>query len=141
MLRNLSRSARILLARGFFFVMSLGAFYGAWQNRAFITAVTFLFIVIADILFGLLFAYFSLLSPKLLAHKKRLVTGALTLAWLYIVGGNVIGSTLHAQQVGLSKAAASAGFTIPLYLASELLYLVILPSIAIAIIWYFVGSL
>lgn len=138
---GLSRPSRLLLVRGFFFVLSLAAIYGIWENRMFINDMAFLALTVTDAVFAVLFLYLVVQLPKVITTKRLFVERVLGAAWLFVIVANVIGSIMHATQLGLEKIAANAGYSPMLYIASEALYLVVLPTVAFYIILHLVKNL
>ena len=132
---KLSHAARLLLLRGFFFVLALAALYGVWANRMFVSSPEFLLLAVADITFAVLFLYLAAVLPKRIHSQRRLVLWIVGASWLYIVVGNAVGTTLYSKQLGLASVAANAGYTVPLYIASEILYLIVLPTVAFFVVW------
>ena len=131
---TLSASAQHLLLRGFFLLLALGAFYSVWDNREFFLRFPFYFTAFIDIAFGFAFLFFALLLPRFLEQHYRVVWYGVLLMWVYTLLTNSISVIIFVQAIGLADAATMAGFTIPLFVASEILYALVLPSLAFGVV-------
>lgn len=130
----LSRPARLFLVRGLFAVLALGALYGIWDNREFITRYPFYILAVVDLGLAVLFGYLAATFPQ--QKCKKFLLPALIAYGVFIVGLNLISSWLHASALGFANVAAAESLTVPLYIFQEVLYLAILPVIVvIAMVW------
>lgn len=136
----LSTSAQHLLLRGFFLLLALGAFYSVWDNREFFLRFPFYLTAFTDIAFAFAFLFFSVLLPRFLEQYYRIVWYGVLLMWVYTLLTNSISVIIFVQAIGLADAATMAGFTIPLFVASEILYALVLPSLAFGVVLWILGK-
>lgn len=132
----LSKDARLLLIRSFFFVLALGALYGVYDNREFLIRFPFYFLVTADIAFAGIFLYLVYYLPSLIRSKRQIIMYILGIFWVYTAIVSLASSALYAFNVGIFYVALESGKSIPQYIASEIIYLALLPALVFGfIIW------
>ncbi|QSH39508.1 hypothetical protein JXR01_00645 [Candidatus Kaiserbacteria bacterium] len=131
---TLSRSATNLLIRGLFLVFALGSLYGIWDNYEFFLLSPFYFTAFIDLSFAILFLYFVFSFKSVASKTPRYLTYGMLALWAYTVLSGIIGSIVHTQALGLPEAARMAGYTETTFILSELLYVIILPSIVFLLI-------
>ena len=141
MTKLLSHSARVLLVRLFFVILAVSALYGIYDNREFLLRSPFYFLAIFEFVFAVLLFYFAALYPTLEKTRQRFAEYILLAYWLYVVIFNATGSALFALNLGLQNAASATPYSVAGFIAAEVVNLILLPSIAFAIVWLFVRSL
>lgn len=132
---ELSPSALALLLRGFFFVIAIGSLYGVWDNRELFLRPPFYIVSFLNFIFGILFLYFTVFFNSNFS-KKYLTYGTIAM-WFYTVLSGIIGSVTHTLAIGLEEAAHIAGYGVIPFVLSELLYVIVLPSIVFLLILRF----
>ena len=136
---TLSPSARQLLVRGLFLALAIGSLFGAWDNREFFLRAPFYIVVFIDISIGIHFLIFSAFYTKVKKAHASYMLHVVTFMWAYSILSGAISSWAHTNALGLSEAVRMAGFTTANdYYFSEALYVLLLPNIAFAAMWWIV---
>lgn len=131
---KLSKPARVLVIRGLFAVLALGSLYGIWDNREFLLRFPFYLLETADFFLAVVFAYLAVTFPR--PQCKKFLMPGLIIYGIFIVVVNLVSSWLHASALGFANVAAADSLTVPLYIFQEVLYLAILPLVAVgAMVW------
>jgi len=136
---TLSPSALRVLVRGLFLVLAFGSLYGAWDNREFFLRAPFYVVVFIDLSLGIHFLIFSAFFEKVRNAHRAYMLHVVTFMWAYSIIAGAVSSWAHTNALGLSEAVRIAGFTSARdYYFSEALYVLILPNLAFAVIWWLV---
>jgi len=133
----LSKDARVLLVRVFLIVMAAGSLYGVYDNQEFLARFPFYLSAAADVLFAGIFLYFAYFLPTFITRTNRkILMVALAAFWVYTTAVSLSSSALYAFNLGIFYVALEAGKSIPVYIASEVIYLAILPALVFGfVIW------
>lgn len=122
-------------------MFALGSLYGIWDNREFFLLSPFYFIAFIDFSFAILFLYFVFSFKSVVNETPQYLLYGILAFWAYTISAGIIGSIVRSQSIGLIETARIAGgYTVPTFILSELLYVVLLPSIMFLFILYFLRT-
>ena len=136
MKKILSHDALIFTIRLLLAVLALGAMFGVYDNREFITRFPFLILALIDGAFAGLFLYgfirfrtlsnkaHMLLSHSVLAYTIYTFTVSMTSLWLYI------------ENLGAENIATAFNMSVPMYITQQIIYLGLAPSAALICVWW-----